>query len=172
MDEFLKALNAHFEANQDAFTDQGFAPIATIDKYRGQPIDPQKFDLFPLPAMFINRSITWVLEGKYYTGTMSLEFHLVQDATYPTESFATNIDEGLKQYRYLQIVRSLLDGFESMYTSKLQRVQEVPVDADVVIYDMLTYQCNYYEPLPVGKKYTDTTGDNVTVDGKIVRKVR
>lgn len=172
MDKFIKAINAAFTANEQTFIDAGHTPVATIDKFRNQPLNPEQFDFFPLPAIFINRSIQWKREGKFYTGLMQVEFHVVQDATWPTENFASNLDEGLKQYTFLSLVRSVLDDFESENTSKMQRLNETTVDADVSIYDMMIYTCNYYEPVPNGKKYIDAAGDALNITKEIKQKLQ
>ena len=171
MDKFIKALNQKFADNQAAFTDAGLPFVKTIDKFRNQPLNPEAFEYFELPAIFVNRSIQWVKEGKYYTGLMTVEFHVVQDATWPTESFSSTIDDGLKQYIFLNIVRALLDDFESENTSKLQRSTETPVDADVSIYDVISYTCNYYEPLPAGKQYIDAAGDNLNLTKNLYQHI-
>lgn len=164
MEKFIKTLNKHFADNNAFFQTAGLPAVACIDKFRNQPLNPEAFEYFPLPAIFVNRSIVWFKNGKYWDGQMTCEFHVVQDATWPTESFNNNIDEGLKQYSFLAVVRKLLDDFESENTSKLQRVSETPVDADVSIYDVLTYSCTYYEAEPTGKKLTDTAGEEVTIE--------
>jgi hypothetical protein len=166
MDKFILQLNERFETMASLFTAASLPTLKTIDKYRGQPINPEQFDLFPLPALFIERSIQWQKQGKYYNGIMTVNFHLLQDATWATENFSTGIEEGLKQYQFISLVRRVLDEFESENTGKLQRVSEAPVDADVCIYDMLTYQCHYQEPAPL-KLYTETAGDALNLTKEI-----
>jgi hypothetical protein len=170
MDKFITRLNQLFEDNKNMYEDEGLPFIKTIDKFRNQPLNPEAFDLFELPAIFVNRSIQWEKSGKTYNGIMTVEYHVVQDATWPTENFSTNIEEGLKQYQFLSITRYLLDDFESDNTSKQQRVNETPIDADGSIYDLLTYTCNYFDPFISGKKYVETQGDALNVEKVIKQK--
>ena len=142
--DFFKDIKAAIDDKAALFTDEGMKPIAFIDRFRGQPLNPELFEYYPLPAIFIQRKIKWKREGSLYNCTAMLSFNVVTDPTWDVSSIAPNQNDGLNYFNFLDKVREVLDNFDSPYTSTMERVEDDDVDAEVVFYDVLTYQCEYY----------------------------
>lgn len=171
MEELIKALYDEFAAKAAAFTAQGVLPIATIDRYRGQPMNPEQFEYYELPALFIERSIKWERVNKVYNGVMELNFHLVSEPTWEASNIATNAEEGLKYYRLLAMVRSVLDNFKFKDTSTFERTIDHPIESGVVMYDVIGYYCEYYDQGIIGPVYDEAQGDDLSVQGTFVKKL-
>lgn len=167
MDKLFLKIYQVFDENQSLFTEAGLEPIRHIDKYRGQTQNPEQFELYDIPAMFIDYRISWQRDGRVYNGILELDFHIVTDATWPTSNLSTNKNEGLKAIQYIQLARELLDNLSSENTGKMLRLSEQPMDADVVSYHVLRYTCNYYDTTITGKKYASTTPEDVDLSGKL-----
>lgn len=167
MKSFFKKICQAFQDNEALFTDAGLPAVKTIDKYRGQPLNPQQFELFELPAVFVGWSISWQKKGKFYEGLATLQFHVMQDATWEISNVATNQEEGLKQVVFIETLRLILDELESENTSKMTRADDLQADADVAIYDILTYTCNYYSPVAPGRNMVETNGDKLNIHKSI-----
>lgn len=165
---FLKIYEA-FEASKTVFEQAGLKPIAHIDKYRGQPLNPAQFEYYDLPALFIDWRITWEKVGKAYDGTVSLDCHLVTDATWDTNNLSTNKEEGLKNVVYHALVRSILDDLESEHTGKLKRIDENPVDTGVVNYQLLRYECPYSDPMLTGEEWIDVLIEALNLNGELIK---
>jgi hypothetical protein len=170
---FIKAIKAAFETPEtiDLFEAAAIPIVKHIDKFRGQPLNPEQFEYFELPALFYELKIDWSKSGKQYTGTMNCGFHIVQDATWETSSISTNMDEGLKQITLLNLVRHVLDNIQSANTGKLTRLSDLTVDSGVTIYDLLTYSGMYSEPSIADiKRYVEVVPD-LLVTGDVVKGV-
>lgn len=171
MQELILKLYDTFEGAEDLFTAAGLVPVRCMDLYRGQPQAPEQFEYYDLPALFFDFSISWSLEGKYYNGLLTLDVHVVTDATWDTGNISTNKLEGLKKTTFIEMVRRLLDGVSTNESSKLKRVAERPMEAAVTNYHVLTYNCNYYDPHPVGTPLQDALPEGMILDGKLVKKL-
>ena len=168
---FIKAVYDAFTAAAETFTDMELPPVAHIDKFRGQPLTPEQFELFELPAVFIAMRCNWVKSGRSYNGEMVVDFHIVQDATWETSNIATNLDEGLKQIDFLTACRRVLDNLTSPNTGKLNRITDNQMDTGVSIYDVLTYGGTYSDPvISETKKYITVTPD-ISITGELVKKL-
>lgn len=141
---FFQDIAQAFKDAEPAFIAAGVKPIAMIDRYRGQPMNPEQFEYYPLPAIFIQRGTKWERVGRHYNAKMKLQFHIVSDPTWDTSSIATNRDEGLQYFSFLDQVRYVIDNFKSIYTGTMFRDEDDDVDSGVVFYDVLSYQCDYY----------------------------
>ena len=163
----FKKIYEVFEANKALFEDLGLEPIKHIDRFRGQPLNPAQFEYYDLPAMFIERRLVWNKVGKSYQGKLSLGFHVVTDATWDTSNISTDSEAGLKNVMYHTLVQYLLDDLESENTSKMSRVDNEPVDTGVVIYEMLRYECNYYDPMYTGPEYAEAMIEKLNLVGRL-----
>lgn len=171
MEAIYKRVYELFDANKQLFIDAGFQPIRTIDKYRGQTINPQKFEIFETPALFIRTRTKWNKEGKQYTGNITVDFHLVIDEEGETANLYSNYEEALKQAFYYRTVQVMLDDLSGEGFSKLTRVEDVPVDLDVFAYDILTYSTQTTEKTG-GSNYILVDDIEVEIRNKqLVRKI-
>lgn len=167
---FLKIYQA-FEAKKQVFLDAGLKPVLHIDKYRGQPLNPAQFEYYDIPAIFIDWRVTWSKAGEHYNGALTLEFHVVTDATWDTSNVSTNVEAGLKTILHHGLIRSVLDGLESENTSKLIRIDENPVDTGVVNYELMRYECTYYDPKLSESEYIDTLIEALKITGNLVKRI-
>lgn len=168
--EILTALVTMANDNNAALIALGFQPIQTIDRFRGQTTEPEKFEYYPTPAIFMAHRTSWNRQGKRYVGTCTIDFHLVYDEPMQTANFFTNKDEALKQAGFFTMVQRLLDDIITDSSTRLTRSNEATVDTGVVCYKILTYTCETYDEL------TDTLllGDDLEVqiiDKKLVKKL-
>jgi hypothetical protein len=134
-------------ANQQTLINMGFEPIKTIDKFRGQTTNPEAFEVYELPALFISCRTKWKQEGKRQIGDVAIDFHLVQDLPMEAGSIYTSYQEGLKQLHYFKAVQQFLDGLQTTETTKLQRLEDSDIDTGVVCYTLLSYTCQTYEAI-------------------------
>lgn len=165
MEALITKVYEVFNANQQLFIDADLQPIRTIDKFRGQTTQPEKFEIYETPAIFISWQIKWRKEGKTHVGDATIDFHIVNDEPSDTASIFTNYDEALKEVFFYKSVQKVLDDLEAEGISKLQRLSETPVDTGVVCYNILSYQTTMYE-----SNSTSILVDNIPVEidkGKI-----
>lgn len=160
-----------FKDAAEIFEAAGVKPIAFIDRFRGQPLSPEKFEYYDLPALFIQRNIKWERVGRHYNAKAQLRFHLVADPTWDTSSISTNRDEALEYFTLLDQVRNVLDNFKTEYTSTLFRDEDDEMDADVVFYDVLGYVCDYYgnSDLKPGYESNYDTDTVATITGRQIK---
>lgn len=166
---FLKICQA-FEAKKQLFINAGLEPVTHIDRYRGQPLNPEQFEYYPLPAIFIDWRISWVKSGKNYDGDLSLDFHVITHAASDASNIATSSFEGLKNITYHALIRAILDNLESQNTGKLLREGENPVEAGAVNYQMMRYRCNYSDPGFYENEYAEAFIKTLKINGKLVTK--
>ncbi|HMI03072.1 MAG TPA: hypothetical protein VK541_11355 [Pedobacter sp.] len=166
---FLKIYNA-FEQNRALFEALELPPVEHIDKMRGQPLNPEQFEYYPQPAIFIGWKIAWTKAGKFWNGLLTLEFHVVTDPTWDTSNISTSKAEGLKNVLYHTVVRYVLDDLESENTGKLQRIDEEPLDTGVVNYNVLRYQCSYRDPMSSGEDFEGII-EKLVISGVLKRKI-
>lgn len=167
---FLKLYEAFATAAPD-FEAAGLKPIATIDRYRGQPIEPEAFEYFDHPALFVGRQTTWSEEkGGVWVGTPTLEFHLLLDTMGETGSQYTNHEEALGYFKYITQVRKVLDNFRTDFTSKFKRANDNEVDTGVFIYEIIRYTFDFedWDAVPEGK-YVDSEDDDLELRGGLVK---
>ena len=145
MEQLIKKVYDTFSANQAIFIEKGFTPVSTIDRWRGQTIHPNDFEMYPLPAMFIEYKITWKKTGKQYEGKVHLGFHVITNEPWGGSSISSNVDEALKDVFYYKACQALLDDLASDCNGKLYRTGEHPVDTGVICYQVLDYEGNYYD---------------------------
>ncbi|OSZ79288.1 hypothetical protein CAP35_13830 [Chitinophagaceae bacterium IBVUCB1] len=140
---FLDIKQAFIDAEADMLA-AGMPTIKYIDRFRGQPLNPEQYEYYPLPAIFIQSKIVWTLEGRVYNASVDFTFHIVTDPTWDTSSVAANQSTGLNYYTFLDKVREVLDNLRVEYMSTLFRTEDDTIDADVVFYDTLGYRAAYY----------------------------
>lgn len=162
MEELIKKIYQVLDDNQSVFTAAQLSPVKTIDLYKGQPINPEIFEFFETPALFLNHNITWSLVGKTYQGELTIEAHLLIDSPFEgTANIFTNHEEALRRNFYHKLVRKILDGIETNETTKLIRVSERPVDTGVVVYHILEYRCQIFN-------YDVLGDDSILIDDAVV----
>lgn len=149
---FLDLYTAFENAKQE-FTDAGLKPVMFLDRYRGQPLNPEQFEYYDLPAIFIERSVAWAREGQTYNGTLQLRFHCVTDPTWDVSNISTGKAAGLEYFNWLDKVRETLDNLRVEYCSSLFRTSDEAIDTGGVMYEVLGYQCEYYDTTRIDPDY-------------------
>jgi hypothetical protein len=149
-EQLMLELYQAFEESKEQFIKAGVRPIAFIDRYRGQPLNPEQYEYFDMPAIFIGRSMQWERAGNCYNGIMSLDFHLVTEPMGEASNIAIGKEQALKYYQLVNQVRAVLDHFSSERISEMQRSNDREMDTGVIIYEVLSYTCIYYEDGPKG----------------------
>ena len=171
MEQLILDLYTAFQNAQADFTTAGVPLVQTIDRFRGQPMNPEQFEYFELPALFFELSITWERINKVYNGKMAINFHLVAEPTWDTSNIATSKEAGLQYYQLLAQIRNVLDNFKCEFTSTFERTNDHSVDSGVVNYDVLGYSCDYYDPMGIGPVYNEATPEDIDLRSVWVKKL-
>lgn len=171
MEQFFISVYDAFEAAKAKFTDIGLKPVLHIDKYRGQTVDPTQFEYFEIPALFIDWKCKWERSGRVYNGTLTLDFHLLTDATWDTANISTNRVEGLKSVLYLTLVRNVLDHIKSPNTGPLMRSEDDPMETEVTNYHILKYTAPYYDPATTNPDWIDVMIEELRLAGYLQKKL-
>lgn len=127
-----------FEEKKDAFTKYDLDPNFFIDIYRSQPLDPELYEYFSLPAIFVDYDIQGQGKGKPRLVTMTL--HIVTDEMPDASNISLQQDTGLKRFLYHYIIQDLLEGNRLGNTTALKFISENIVDVPVVNYHNQVYQ--------------------------------
>ncbi|MCT4613602.1 MAG: hypothetical protein N4A49_01855 [Marinifilaceae bacterium] len=135
MKELYLKIQEAFAEKKYLFEKYNVPSIKYIDLYRGQPLSPERFELYALPAIFLEYSIDW------NTKIMSLSVHVVTDANHSTSSIANNQLSGIQIFDIYNIVKSILMDLSSETTTKLKLIAERPAEADVVNYQIIDFNC-------------------------------
>jgi hypothetical protein len=171
MTDLILKIYQVFEDNKAYFEALGLQPVKHVDVFRGQPLNPEQFEYYEIPALFIGRKITWTKNGRSYIGNPVLEFHMVTDETWDTSNISTSHVEGLKQTMYYELVQYLLDDLESKTTGKLIRIDNEPVDTGVVTYELLRYQCSYQDPMYTVEEFVEVMIEKLRIAGELKEKL-
>ncbi len=139
MDKLYLKILERIDEKQDLFISNNVPVIKYIDLYRGQPLAPERFELFDLPALFLEYSINWE------TNILSLGVHVVTDQTHSTSSISPNKMSGLEIITLYNVIKEVLKELSSKHTGKLKLVGERPAETDVVNYQILDFTCSIEE---------------------------
>jgi hypothetical protein len=170
MQLLIKKIYEVFAANEALLTDVGLQPVRTVDLYRGQTVEPEKFEYFPTPAVFIQKYIRWSKEGKRYIGKTLLDFHFVSELHDQTANFFTDHEAAIAATNQAKIIHAILDDLQSEETSKLVREEDKDVDTGVVQYTIYSYSCQLYESAS-NTNTVEINGATIEVKGKLVKQL-
>lgn len=127
-----------FEENKDKFEQYDLSSDFFIDIYRSQPLEPELYEYFSLPAIFVDYDIQGQGKGKARLVNMTL--HIVTDEMPDASNIALQHDTGLKRFLYHYITQDILEGNRLGNTTALKFISENIVDAPVINYHTETYQ--------------------------------
>lgn len=136
--EFYKLLNE----NEDKFNNRGITPIAFMDIYRSQPLEPELYEYFPLPAIFIDYTMQG--QGVKSPRLVTMTIHVVTDEMPDASNIATQRLDGIKRFLYNLTLQEILENSMLGNTSRLKFLTETLLDAPVVNYHMQTYEFEAY----------------------------
>jgi len=156
---YLKIIDK-FNANKSLFIKHAAPIVQHIDLYRGQPLAPDRFELFGLPALFIEYNIDWE------RGKVTISAHVVTDSTQSTSSISPNRLTGLQIFKLYKVVKHLLKGLSSETTGKLKLTSEHPIESDVVNYQVFDFEASIIET-PLEDKFAEGTIESLNNNKKL-----
>jgi len=148
-----------FESNSSKFTEAAISPISFLDVYRSQPLEPELYEYFPVPAIFIDYSMQG--QGIKNPRLITMTLHIVTDDMPDASNISEQKSEGLKRFLYLLLIQKILEGCKLGKTSALKFMSENIVDVPVVNYHTQTYE---FEAYP-----SDMIGDIEAIMGEFER---
>ena len=124
-----------------AYRKAGVPACQFIDLYRGQYLNWEAFDTFPVPAVLFEFSIS---HSSAAEATANITLHLCYEQAQDSSSISRSKDSALKFFDFTEVTARLLEGLESQNTGKLELGSEEMVkdDAIVNVYT-LAYTCRY-----------------------------
>jgi len=121
----------HAPATKQAYLDESLPAPAHIDLYRSQDQNPELFELFSLPALFLD----WTIDHRESRANITVYVCFEVPAERTSPDFL----------RFVELTRNVLDGVESSSTGKLQLVSENLHDMNGIIEVVqLHFECSYY----------------------------
>jgi hypothetical protein len=165
-----EAILTAFKDNKDLFSDEHLQPPAFIDLYDSQPEIPDQFE-FMCPAIFLDYSIAWEKNGTQRIGTLTLEVHVLTDATPSTANISVRLPEGMQKIDYYDTVVNVLEGIATEETSGLVLKSERPVSTDYFNYHVLTFDCTISRKVNDARRFVDGMIETINIDGKIKQRL-
>ncbi len=146
----LYDLYKKFDDNKSLFTDAGVDGNFFLDVYRTQPLEPELYEYFPLPAIFVDYSMQGQGIGKARLVTLTL--HIVTDTTPSASNISEQRADGFKRFIYNGKIQELLEGCKIGGSKPLVFINENTNDDPVTNYHTQTYEFESYNK--------DLIGDN------------
>ncbi len=128
--------------NSAEFTGVGLDPIAFIDIYRQQPLQPELFEYFPLPAIFVDYTMRG--NGINQARSVTMTLHIVTDELPDASNISEQKTDGVKRFMYNLIIQKILEGKKLGATTKLKFSTEDVVDIPVANYHPQSYEFDAY----------------------------
>lgn len=113
-----------------------------IDVYRSQPTQPETYEYFSLPAIFVDYSMRG--NGKNQPRTIALTLHVITDEMPDASNIDEHRSDGLQRFTYLLLLQSILEGTKLGRTTTLKFISEGIVDTPVVNYHVQNYEFDAY----------------------------
>jgi len=147
------------EDNSSKFTTKDLAPISFIDVYRSQPLQPELYEYFELPAIFVDYTITG--NGKNQPRSITMTLHILVDDMPDTSNISEQKNEGFNRFLYLLLIQEILEGSKLGKTTQLKFLNESSIDLPVANYHTQSYQFDAY--------LADMIADAIQVKGQFER---
>jgi hypothetical protein len=128
--------------SEQLFTDKGLNGKFYMDVYRGQVEEPEDFEYYPLPAIFVDYSKQG--QGKKQPRLITLNLHIVTDAMPSVSNVSEELTKGTDRFIYHLLIQKILEGERLGNTTPLVFLSEIPVTAAVVNYHMQNWQFEAY----------------------------
>lgn len=139
--QLLELYNA-FEANKSKFTNRGLSGSFFLDVYRGQPLEPELYEYFSLPAIFIDYSMQG--QGQNQPRLVTMTAHIVTDEMPDASNISEQKTAGLNRFLYNLTIQEILEGCKLGSTSALKFQDEQMIDAEVNNYHTQSWQFEAY----------------------------
>ncbi|MBD8348593.1 hypothetical protein [Dysgonomonas sp. HGC4] len=151
-----------FEENKEEFEKYDLESHFFIDLYRSQPEEPDQYEYFSLPAIFVDYQL--VGQGRNKPRLVTMILHVVTDEMPDASNVMIEHASGLKRFLYHTIIQELLEGTRLGNTSRLEFVNEAIVDTQVVNYHNQSYTFEAY--------LQDLTGTPEEIEYGIIELIR
>lgn len=153
----LLALYSLLEGNRQKFVDRQLEPVAFIDIYRSQPLEPELYEYFPLPALFVD----FTMQGQGYNKPrlVNMTLHIVTDAMPDASNISAQRLDGVKRFLYNLTMQELLDNARLGNTGHLRFVSESLIDAPVANYHAQAYEFECYLTEAIGENPKKIIGE-------------
>lgn len=139
----LLALYQLIEDSANSFIENGLMPIAFIDTYRTQVLEPEKYEAYPVPAIFVDYKITG--KGIKKPRLVSLYLHIITDDNIVNgSSISPDKNKGLNHYLYCSLIQQIIEAKTLSGSGKIKFIQEGIVDSPVVNYHTQEYEFECY----------------------------
>ena len=155
----LLSLYEKINENKGKFVDLGLNGDFFIDVYRTQTFQPQLYEYFSLPAIFVD--FTMQGQGRNKPRIITLTLHIVVDELPDASNISEQKEKGLQRFSYCLLLQSILEGSRLGDTTQLKFVSENIIDEQVVNYHTQTYEFEAH--------LSDMLGDNERVFGEFER---
>jgi hypothetical protein len=155
------------------FETAGVQPVKFVDLYKSQYLDYSKFDITPLPAVFVDWNI--IITNPTQNESMAMiMLHLDYEQVSDTSSISLQRDNALKLFDFINLVQQVVSTIQVEGSGKLKLRHIEPVQLDntgqviLLTYEtaIQTYQTNVYNQFD----YADTTDVEVDINGGLVKK--
>jgi hypothetical protein len=130
------------EANKNKFTEAGLNDNFFIDIYHSQPTEPELYEYFSLPALFIDYSMTG--QGKNQPRLITMTIHIIVDEMPDASNISEQKQNGLNRFTYCLLLQKILEGERLHKTSPLRFVSENIIDEPVINYHSQIYEFEAY----------------------------
>ncbi len=152
-------------------------PIAHVDLFKSQYLNPEAHQLYPTPAVFYEYNVAWVDKGnKTQAGDATVRIHILLEDPCESYDYAPDQDEALKVFDYYELIHILLTGLETCRTTGLQRIAEDPgfSNSTNLIAHIVTYKCMITDDTTdVMNRFTDQEINGFEVGaGKLSKRIR
>lgn len=138
----LLNLYQRFEESKALFEQHGLSSDWFIDVYRSQPLEPELYEYFPMPAMFVDYQLTG--QGKNKPRLVTMTLHTVTDEMPDASNISMQRDTGLKRFLYHVLIQKILEGKPLGRSTGLKFISEGIIDAPVVNYHTQIYEFEAY----------------------------
>jgi hypothetical protein len=128
--------------NKNKFEEAGLNGNFFMDVYRSQPHEPELYEYFSLPALFIDCSMTG--QGKNQPRLITMTVHIVVDEMPDASNISGQKEAGLQRFTYCLLLQQILEGCRPDKSTPLRFVSENIIDEPVVNYHSQTYEFEAY----------------------------
>ena len=138
IEAIYRALLTRFNGAAPLFQTENLKPIAHIDRFKGQYLNPELHTVWNVPAIFLKFNITWEnTANNKQRGAGILEVHVELDNYHESYLGSSDFEKALVDYKYLQIIHALVQGFGGDTWGPMSRItsdeDENPSNTNVTI---------------------------------------
>lgn len=146
------------------YVQKGVSGCKFVDLFRGQYLNWEDFDTFPLPAVLFEFTIDHI------NNTATVTLHLCYEQPMDTSSISRSKAAALKFFDFVEGTKEILTGLEGVRSGKLElSTEEMAKDDAIVNVYLLSYTCSYGTSKK--NKYDYTTGNDLEMDSGLRYKL-